>query len=150
MKNGIVIVLSVFLGSSVANAEADARAVEVCKAGGKAFTEVAACLPDTDVAYRTLDAFSAIYPREAQPLKDRCIELNSENIAGAATCVNQAIKAALDLKVALPKGQTLDDSIFVSISDPELKTKLDAEIKKAQKLYPEKRIWGGNTYRPYK
>ncbi|QSZ57211.1 hypothetical protein [Rhizobium sp. ZX09] len=150
MKCKLAIALSVSLGSSIAHAEADARAIESCKAGGKAFTEVAACLPDADVAYKTLDAFSAIYPQEAQPLKDKCIELNAENIVGAATCVNQALKTSLDLKASLPKGQTLDDNLFAAVSDPELKSKLDAEIKKAQKLYPEKRLWGGNTYRAYK
>ncbi|MEH3108889.1 MAG: hypothetical protein PGN22_02160 [Agrobacterium cavarae] len=131
-------------------AQADSRAVDACKAGGKAFTEIAACLPEADVAFRTLDAFSAIYPKEAEPLKNKCLELNTGNIVGASTCVKEAIKASLALKDSLPAGQSIDDPIFLSVAVLDLSNKLEIEVKKARGRYPDKMLWGGSMYHAYK
>lgn len=138
------------LSSSSAFAEADQRAVEACKAGGKAFTEIATCLPDADVAIKTLDAFSEIYPAEAAPLKTRCEELNPKDISAASTCVTSAIKSAMELKAALPSGTSIGDPIFDAVSDQERSDRLKEVVQKARSAYPDKMIWGGGLYHPYK
>ncbi|RWF43149.1 MAG: hypothetical protein EOS46_25770, partial [Mesorhizobium sp.] len=100
----ILSVIAVTIATSAVAGQADPRALEACQKTSKVFTKIAQCLPDADVAIKTLDAFSAIYPAEASPLRDKCLELNGDNLAGAAACVTNAIKDGLGLRKALPAG----------------------------------------------
>lgn len=130
--------------------QADPRALEACKAQSGNFVDIADCLPDAHVAVKMLDAFEKLYPPAAAPLKDRCVELNTGNISGAATCVSEAIRSAIGLKASMPEGSSLDDPIFNAVSDEKLETSLlDAEAK-AKEDFPDKRIWGGTTYKRYR
>ncbi|RUX08202.1 MAG: hypothetical protein EOS71_00570 [Mesorhizobium sp.] len=130
-------------------AEADPRALAYCKKTSKAFTEIAQCLPDADVAVRVLDDFDRIFSGDAVSLKAKCIELNGDDINGASVCVINAVKDAVTLKSSLPKGASLDDPIFNAVADEKAYKQLIEAQDKAQKRYPEKRIWGGSLYQPY-
>jgi hypothetical protein len=134
---------------SNAPARADPRAVESCKASSSTFVQLESCLPDAHVAFRTLDAFSEIYPPDAATLKTRCIELN-DDVVGALACVTTAIEAAIRLKQSLPDGSALDDAVFHAVAEPALLVRLEQVEKEAKAAFPEKRMWGGGMYRQYK
>ncbi|RVC41666.1 hypothetical protein EN781_25210 [Mesorhizobium sp. M4A.F.Ca.ET.090.04.2.1] len=102
------------------------------------------------MAVRTLDAFSTIYPLEASPLKDRCIELNSDNLTGAAACVTNAIKDGLSLRKSLPAGSDLSDPIFAAVADDDRWSKLESAINSARAAYRDQTIWGMTLYQPYR
>ncbi len=132
-----------------AEEKADARAVDYCKSTSGTFVAIAKCLPDAHVALKTMDAFETIYPASAQPLRLKCIERNEGNVVGAATCLTEAINAAIGLKASLPKGSNLDDAIFESVSDTTLKTRLDDAEEQAKAVFPNVRVWGGTMYKAY-
>lgn len=129
-------------------AQADPRAVEVCKKESTTFVEIAKCLPQADVSIRTLDAFDQLYPEAARPLKQKCLELNKDSIAAAATCVDEAVKSAIELKASLPSGTSLDDKIFEAVSDAKLADKFEAAQEKARARYPGQ-MFGGLIYHKY-
>jgi hypothetical protein len=130
-------------------AQADPRAVEVCKKESPTFVQVAKCLPQADVSIRTLDAFDQLYPEAAKPLKQKCLELNKDSIAAAATCVDEAVESAVKLKSSLPEGTSLDDKVFEAVSDAKLAEKFEAEQEKARDRYPGE-MFGGLMYRAYR
>lgn len=129
---------------------ADPRAIEACRASSATFVQVNECLPDAHVAFVVLDRFDDIYPPEAWPLKGKCIELNDANIAGALVCVTQALKAAAELKAAMPEGSSLDDPIFNAAMEDAHRKSLLTEIDTARKMFPERHVWGGTRYIPYR
>lgn len=129
--------------------QADPRALEACKAKSGNFVEIADCLPDAHVAVKMLDAFAKLYPPAAAPLKDRCIELNKSDMAGAATCVSEAVRSAIKLKASIPEGSSLDDPVFNAVSDEKLEALLLDAGAKARQVFPEHR-WGITTYMPYR
>lgn len=132
------------------NAATDPRALQACKAKSATFVQVADCLPEAHVGFKTLDAFETIYPPSALPLKAKCLELNPDDVGGASTCVTAAIQSAIKLSAAMPKGSTLDDPIFDAVADKALDAKLDKKIDAARADFPDQPIWGGNMYHPYK
>lgn len=144
---GLALVIS---GSSAAAQSADIRALEACQARSAAFTEIAECLPEADVAVRALDTFDEIYPAEAMPLKEVCLDRNGENIAGALACVRRAVEQAIELQRSLPEGANLNDPVFEAVSDQSLGNRLFEAISQARSRYPERRIWGASTYYPYR
>ncbi|CDX62353.1 exported hypothetical protein [Mesorhizobium plurifarium] len=146
----ILSALAVTIATSAVAGQADPRALKACQKTSKAFTKIAECLPDADVAVRTLDAFSTIYPAEAAPLKDRCTELNADNLSGAAACVTNAIESGLSLRKSLPAGSDLSDPIFAAVADDGRWSKLESAIKDARAAYPDKMIWGMTLYQPYR
>lgn len=146
-----ILMLLMMTGAVVAQERrADPRALEACKKQSEAFTKIAQCLPEADVSFQTLDAFSKLYPPDAQPLKDRCIELNKDSIAGAAACLTSAINDAIKLNASLPENSDLDDPIFQAVRDPSLRDQLQAVIQDARNAYPHTPIWGVTVYYPYK
>jgi hypothetical protein len=130
--------------------KADPRAFDACKAQSGTFVQIADCLPEAHVAYKTLDAFDALFPPEAQSLKKKCIELNPKDIVGSASCVTNAIDKAVDLKKSLPDGVSLGDPVFDAVANEDLATKLDNAEKKARATFPKVGFWGGGMYHPYK
>lgn len=150
MVRTIPAVLAALTATSAIAGQADPRALEACQKTSKAFTEIAQCLPDADVAIKTLDAFSTIYPAEAAPLKDKCSELNGDNLVGAAACVTNAIKDGLSLQKSLPAGTNLGDPVFAAVADDGRWSKLESAIKNARATYPDQIIWGGTMYKPYR
>lgn len=136
--------------SHPAAAETDPRAVEECKVTSATFVQISECVPIAHVAFRTMDAFQAIYPQEAQPLADRCRELNSDRIVGTEACVRTAIDAAVQLQASMPAGSAIEDPIFNAVRSDELRRKLSAEIQKARSDFPDIRLWGGGSYQPYR
>lgn len=146
---GIAVVIA--LPSAAISAEqADKRAVESCKQTSATFVQIADCLPDAHVAFKTIDAFEEIYGSEASALKDRCIELNKKDISGAASCISNAAKKAVDLKSSLPDGTDIGDSLFDAVSSKEKFDKLQEATKAARSAFPDKSLWGGGSYYPYK
>lgn len=137
-----------FTGAALSG-KVDPRAVEDCKKHSETFVQISDCVSDADVAFKTLDAFEAIYPAEAAQLKARCIELNTSGITGAATCVVEAISSAVSLAEALPPGTSLDDPIFNAVSDAKHEEKLKKVIETAREAFG-RRLWGGNAYQPYR
>lgn len=129
---------------------ADQRAIEACKRTSQAFTEIASCLPQADVAVMTLDAFAQIFPEAAKPLSEKCVQLNGDNMVGAATCVTEAVEAAIGLKEKLPAGVDLNDPVFAAVADAGLMRQLKVKIDDARAKYPEVRLWGGNLYKAYR
>lgn len=129
---------------------ADERAVEACKKSSNTFVQVADCLPRAHVAYKMIDAFDTIYPAEAAPLKDRCIELNKNDISGAGTCISVAVKKAIELKSSLPENADVGDPIFNAVSNKDGYEKLQNVINAARDDFPEVSIWGGRRYYQYK
>lgn len=146
----LVYACAALVASPALPSEADPRALEQCKATSPTFVQIAECLPDADVSFKTLDAFASIYPPAAAPLKDKCLELNKDDATGAATCVTAAIKSAIDLRQSLPSGSNIEDPVFNAVSDQSRSQKLDSVIKEARKVYPDKSLWGGNLYQPYR
>lgn len=147
----VTTILLLALSAAPATAEqpaADPRALTECQQAGGTFVQINDCLPNAHVAFKTLDAFEAIYPSEAAPLMARCLELN-ERTTSASTCITTAIQSAIQLGNALPDGASLDDPVFNSISDEALLSELTAAIAEARQMFPERRVWGGGTYRPY-
>lgn len=131
-------------------ANVDPRALEACKAQSTGFVEIANCLPDADVAIKVLDAFDKIYTPQAAPLKAKCIELNKDDIAAAETCVRTAIQSAVELKASLPEGSSLDDPVFQAVANETLAAELEAARQDARNNFPDKMMWGGAIYHPYK
>ncbi|MER9854545.1 MULTISPECIES: hypothetical protein [unclassified Mesorhizobium] len=146
----ILSAIAVTIATSAIAGQADPRALEACQKTSKAFTEIAKCLPDADVAVKTLDAFSTVYSADASPLKARCLELNGDNLAGAAACVTEAIKGGLSLRKSLPAGSDLGDPIFAAVADDGRWSKLESAIKSARTAYPDQTIWGMTLYQPYR
>ena len=91
-----------------------------------------------------MGAFLATYPAKASPLKDRCMQLNGDDIVDSATCASSAIKSDLSLRKPLSVGNDLCDPIFAAAADDSRCSKLGIAIKSARAFYPEKMIWGGN------
>lgn len=152
-KFAVAVALAAMSSGLAANAtdqKADPRAVEYCKATSGTFVAVAECLPNAHVSIKTLDAFENIYPAAGQPLRTKCAELNEGNIIGTATCVTEAVSAAIDLKETLPAGSRLDDAVFEAVSDPALGRQLDEAEAAAKATFPKVSIWGGSVYRAYK
>lgn len=129
---------------------ADPRALEFCQATSSAFTQIADCLPEADVAVRALDAFPTIFPPEAEPLRERCEELNGNNIAGALVCVRRAAEQAVELRQSLPEDAELNDPVFDAVADAELVERFHVEISEARSRYPERRMWGATHYHSYR
>ncbi|MHA4731175.1 hypothetical protein [Ensifer adhaerens] len=146
----ILIVLANVGLAQAADEKADPRAVDYCKATTGTFVGVAECLPDAHVAVKTLDAFEKLYPAAAQTLREKCAERNKGNTVGTSVCVTEAIRAALDLKKALPTGSKLDDPVFEAVSDTALSEKLDQAREAAKAAFPNQRMWGGSSYMPYR
>ena len=144
-----VISLGVALPATAQDTSVDPRAVEACQASGGTFVQINDCLPDAHVAVVGMDAFDDLYPPEAAAIKIRCSELN-ENVAAAFLCLTSAIDAAVELSAKLPAGSSLGDPIFDSVKSTDLKDALRDRTMKARELFPEKRIWGGGIYYPYK
>jgi hypothetical protein len=152
-KTVVAIALAITSAGVAANAadeKADPRALEYCKATSGTFVSVAECLPNAHVSIKTMDTFERLYPPAAQPLRTKCAERNEGNIIAAATCVTEAVRAAIDLKDALPTGSHLDDPVFEAVSDPELREQLNEAESAAQATFPKVRVWGGSMYREYK
>lgn len=145
----VVIGLGVAVPATAQDASVDPRAIEACQASGGTFVQINDCLPDAHVAVIGMDAFGEIYPPEAETIKVRCSELN-ETIAGAFLCVTSAIDAAVELSAKLPAGSSLGDPVFDAVKSADLKSALRDRTMKARELFPEKRIWGGGIYYPYK
>lgn len=145
-----ILMIALGLPSYTLAAEADLRALESCKKTSKVFTEIAKCLPDADVAVAVLDEFDRVFDTAAIPLKTKCIELNEDDVSGASTCVLNAIKDAVSLKLAMPKGSDIGDPIFDAVSNEALLQKLRDTENAARKKYPEVRLWGGGMYMPYR
>lgn len=150
MRALLVLVLMTTSAAAASAGKADPRAVEACKAGGATFVQVSDCLPEAHVAVKMLDAFDSIYPAEAKPLKDKCLELNQDNISGAGTCVRQAVEAAVKLKATLPEGSSIDDPIFNAVSATDKQDALSKAMADAKNTFPDRMIWGGGMYHPYK
>ncbi|TPL06689.1 hypothetical protein [Mesorhizobium sp. B2-4-11] len=138
------------LASQAISAEADPRALESCKKTSADFTAIAKCLPNADVAVAIFDEFDRTYDPAATPLKNKCIQLNGDDISGAATCTLSAISDAISLKASLPKGATIDDPIFSAVADERKQGRLLAAEKSARAKYPDVSLWGGNFYKPYR
>ncbi len=128
----------------------DQRTFDFCKAKDGGFVKINDCLPTAQVAFTTMDAIANAFGSKAQPLLDKCLELNEKDIVGAATCSMEAIRAAVELKNKLPEGAKLDDELFNTIADDSKLKIVTAAISNAQELFPEVRLWGGNFYKPYK
>ncbi|OOG61990.1 hypothetical protein B0E45_31790 [Sinorhizobium sp. A49] len=146
----IAALMAITGSARAAGEKADPRALDYCKATTGTFVGVADCLPNAHLAVKTLDAFEKLYPEPAQALRTKCAERNEGNIIGTAACVTEAIRAALDLKEALPTGTTLDDPVFEAVSDSALSVKLDEAKESAKAVFPNGRAWGGSSYMPYK
>lgn len=128
---------------------ADPRAMSSCQEAGGTFVQINSCLPDMHVAYVGLDAFQELYPPDAQPLRIRCAELNKA-ATGAFICVENAIESAIDLAKVMPKGSSLGDPVFDALTDSNLLSALEERTDQARALFPDKMVWGGGTYFPYK
>lgn len=126
--------------------KADPRAVEACQRESETFVQVAECLPEAHVSVVALDAFSEIYPPEADNLKSRCVELN-DTITGARACVTEAIKAAIGLKEV---GASLDDPLFIAVSSPDDWSALQSAIESAKSAFPDRGFWGMTSYMPFR
>lgn len=125
----------------------DPRALEACQSEGT-FVQVSECLPDTHVAFAVIDAFDATYAAEAAPLKTVCLERN-EAVSGAATCIVNAIRSAIDLAERLPAGASLNDAVFDAVREPEDFEVLETAMTEARAAFPEKTFWGGGMFYPY-
>ena len=143
--------LSVFAaGKEKSAVKVDQRTFDFCKAKGGSFVQINDCLPKVQVAFVAMDAIAKEFGPKAQPLLDKCLELNEKDAVGAATCSLEAIKNAVELKGKLPDGADLNDELFNAIADEAKFKSVKAAETKAQELFPEIRIWGGNFYQPYK
>lgn len=144
---------ALFLAASsiptAAQTAVDPRAVQACQQEGGTFVQINECLPEAHVAVVALDAFDAIYPAEAAPVKAKCLELN-DRMAAAGTCIRNAIQSAIDLAKVLPTGTELDDPIFAAIASPDDQSALNERIDDAKRLFPDKMFWGGGMYHPYR
>ena len=153
MRKACLVVLAGFMAAPALGQEdstkATVEAVEACKAISSTFTEVSECLPGMDVALASLAAFSEIYPAAAQPLKDRCLELNEHQI-GADSCVRKAIESALSLSDAMPDGSALDDPLFESIKSKADFERLEAARSEAKAKFPPNSGSGFVMYQPYR
>lgn len=137
-----------------ASGKADPRAVDECMKDGAAFTTIAQCLPSAHAAFAMFDAFDEIYSAEAQPLKERCIELNdgvgiNDGIIGAPICIEKAIEDALSLVSSLPEGLTLPDPIFNAVSDRSQFDELIRRTDEAKAVFPNPPM-NAVMYMPYK
>lgn len=141
---------ALLLSAGAFAAEADPRAVEACQKTSKAFTEIAKCVPNADVAFAVIDEFDRAYELEATPLKAKCIELNGDDISGASICLLNAIKDAVSLKASLPAGMDLDDPVFNAVADETRRERLLAVQEAARGKYPDVIVWGGGIYMPYR
>lgn len=145
-----IAVLIALPSTAISAEQADIRAVESCKQSSATFVQIADCLPDAHVAFKVIDAFAEIYTSEASILKDRCIELNKKDIGAAASCINNAVKKAVELKSSLPSGTDIGDPLFDAVSSKEKFDKLQEATKIARAAFPDKSLWGGGSYYPYK
>lgn len=153
MKRFAVLLCVVAAGlapAPVGAGEADPRAIAACKSQSKTFVQLSECLPNAHVGIKLLDAFDRVYTSDAAHLKNTCIELNNDDASASATCVINAIEAALRLQAALPQGSTLDDPVFAAVADTGKFEKLKSERDIARQVFPDQRVWGGGTYHPYK
>jgi len=144
-----ILLITATAAATAQTATVDPRALEACQIESSNFVDIRSCLPDAHVAVKALDAFSTIYPSEAQQIRERCLELNDQ-VAGAMTCTVQAVKSAVELAALLPEGSALNDAVFEGARDPDHLVKLEAVIDEARALFPEKRMWGGGIYRQYR
>ncbi len=153
MKHWLLLAIAIGSMGSTTHAfgqgSVDPRAVEACQTEGGTFVQISECLPDAHVAVVMLDAFGEIYDDSAAPLAATCRELN-KTIAGAAICVVNAIKSAIELAAVLPEGSELNDPIFEAVRSTEHFEQLESVMADARKVFPDKMYWGGGTYFPYR
>lgn len=152
MRNSIIAFAFLVAASSAAHSEAakaDPRAVDACQRSEAAFTAVADCIPDMDVAFAGLDAFDSAASDGAKPLKEACLELNKDP-RGAWVCIINATKKAVELKEMLPSGSEVSDPVFRAVSERSFSDLLVNAESEAQARYPNKGLWGGTPYFPYK
>ncbi|WP_180901944.1 hypothetical protein [Martelella soudanensis] len=152
MLKTVLISSAFMLAAANSNAEpkkVSPSVVEQCQAISETFTELSDCLPQMDIYLSTLDAFSEIYPPEANLLLDECEELNTDSI-GTAACLLDAIEKAVSISQSLPEGTKIDDPIYVPVSDPARFEALQAAKDAAMAEHPDIRVWYGFSYFPYK
>lgn len=123
--------------------------VEACKAISDNFAAVSECLPSMEIALSALSAFSEIYPAPAGALKEKCIDINTDQI-GAEVCVRKAIESALSLAEALPAGASVDDPIFEAIKNRDDFEKLEQVRISVRNRLPDFSGSGVTTYKPYR
>lgn len=139
------VLLTITAGHSVAQesgGKADPRAVAACQTDGAAFTTISKCVPAAHIAFALFDAFDEIYPPEAAPLKERCIQLNdgkgmNDGVIGAPICIQKAIEDALSLSSALPAGSEIADPVFLALSDQGDFEELLKRRDEARRVFPE-------------
>ena len=56
----------------------------------------------------------------------------------------------IELKGQLPEGAAIDDPLFAVMADPAKLEIIDAAELEARKAFPDKTIWGGSFYKPYR
>jgi hypothetical protein len=123
--------------------------LEACQSESQNFVEISECLPAAHVAIVVLDTFEVISPADAFPLKTRCQELNTR-VEAAASCVLDAVEAAISLKASLPPGASLDDPIFNATSNEHLLAELTVAKKEAEETFPAKTVWASGMFYPYR
>jgi len=107
------------------------EALAECQAHGARFITVARHLPETDVA-----------------LAEACQERN-ENSIGAWTCVDEAIKDAVQLLYLVGSGDKIAAPLFQGVADPGSHARLASREDEECRCFDKSAMsWGGNRYRP--
>lgn len=130
-------------------AKVDPRAVAECNARGGGYVKIKDCLPDVHVGYAVVDAFHNAFGEPGYPIKDRCIELNEAMTEKSATCMQEAVRAAVELKAQIPDGAIIDDPLFAVMADAAKLEIINAAETEARKAFPDQTYWGGGFYKPY-